>query len=481
VHVLFVQDNGLNESLALTEASALLTAHGHRCRLTLTREEPDLERTVRRERPDLVVIPGSILARGVALRAARRVAAIGGPPVVLCGTLPTFYPEVVLEPAILAAVVGEADHALLEVVEALAAGVDPAGLPNVRVARAGGVYGDLLRPLIPDLDALPLPDRALYFRYPFLRDLPWKKFSAGRGCVHNCAYCYQPGLRRMYLGDAHYVRLKSPARVVREVLDVRAQAALGHVHFSDDLFTVDAGWVREISGRLRAEVGVPFTCNTSAELITAEVARDLARGGCVAVALGVESGDERLRCETILRKTVTDSMIKAAAAHLRAAGLRLVTFNMIGAPGETLEQALATLRFNRELGADHVRVNFAYPIPGTPMFEQAVELGLLDPQEAAALASEEHAFEPGPILSHPRAKELTRLLRLYPLLLRLPHAERLAPALLELPSGALTPLLKLHGPLLEQRIFRLPWWQGLRYFRHVGPPERRTTNFTSLP
>ncbi|MFH1465418.1 MAG: radical SAM protein [Pseudomonadota bacterium] len=481
MRILFVQDNGLNESLALTEASALLGARGHGCRLTLTHEEPDLEDTLRRERPDVVVIPGSILARGWALGTARRIAALGGPPVVLCGTLPTFAPEVTLDPAVWASVVGEADHALLEVVEALGASRDPAGLPNVRVARDGAVHGSGLRPMIADLDALPLPDRALYFRYPFLREFPWKKFTAGRGCVHHCSYCYQPGLRRMYRGEANYVRLKSPARVVQEVLDVRARAALGHVHFSDDLFTIDADWVHAVSGRLGAEVGLPFTCNTSAELVTAEVARDLARGGCVAVAIGVESGDERLRCETILHKNITDEMIRAAAAHIREAGLRLVTFNMIGAPGETLAQSLATLRFNRELGADHVRINFAYPIPGTPMFERAVALGVLDPELAAAMATETHTFEPGPILAHPHAKALRRLLRLYPLLLHMPAGDRMAPSLLRLPSGPLAPLLRLHGPLLEQRIFRLPWWQGLRYYRHVGPPERRTTNFTSLP
>jgi anaerobic magnesium-protoporphyrin IX monomethyl ester cyclase len=481
VRILFVQDNGLNESLALTEASALLMAHGHRCQLTLTREEPDLEATVRARRPDLVVVVGSILARGFALDSARRVAALGGPPAVLCGTLPTFFPEVVLDPAVHAIVVGEADEALLELAEALGQGQAIEGIPNLRVARDGAVVGGGVRPMIADLDSLPLPDRALYYRFGFLRDFPWKKFTAGRGCVHHCSYCYQPSLRRMYADDPHYMRLKSPGRVVAEVLDLRRKAALGHVHFSDDLFTVDGDWVTEVSGRLRAEVGLPFTCNTSAELVTARVARDLARGGCVAVAIGVESGDERLRCERILHKDISDAMIRQAAAHIREAGLRLVTFNMIGAPGETLEQALATLRFNRELGADHVRINFAYPIPGTAMFQQAVQQGLLDPAQAAAMASEQLELEPGPILKHPHAQALERLLRLYPLLLRLPASEQLAPALLRLPSGALGRLLGLYAPLLEQRIFRLPWWQGLRYYRHVGSPAKRTTNFTSLP
>jgi anaerobic magnesium-protoporphyrin IX monomethyl ester cyclase len=481
MRVLIVQDNGLNESLALAEASATLWAHGHHRRLVLTREEPDLEAILERERPGLAVVVGSILARGFALSVARRIKAVSDVPVVLCGTLPTFFPEVVLDPAVDYACVGEADEALADLADALRDGRCTRSLPNIRTAEGGAMRDPGLRPMIADLDATPLPDRELYYRYGFLRDFPWKKFSAGRGCIHNCSYCYQPSMRRMYRGDPHYVRLKSPARVVAEVRDVRRRAALSHVHFSDDLFTVDADWVRAVSEALAAEVGLPFTCNTSAELITPAVARDLKRGGCTAVAIGVESGDESLRCDTILDKKITDEMLRAAARAIREAGLRLITFNMIGVPGETLEQALATLRFNREIGADHVRICFAFPIPGTAMFERALASGELSADTAAQLGSGELEFRPGPMLHNPQERELVKLFRLFRLCMEIPGGDRACRRLLRLPTGQIERLLVLQSALMEQRIFRLPWLQGLRFFLHTGPPERRTTNFTSLP
>ena len=481
VRILIVQDNGLNESLALTEASALLWNNGHRCRLVIAREEPDLEAVARSWRPDMVLIPGSILARGFALSAARRLRECTGVPVVLCGTLPTFFPEVVLDPAVDFAVVGEADWALVDLADALRDGGDPGALPNIRAAVGGAVRDTGVRPMIPDLDALPLPDRELYYRYPFLRDFPWKKFSAGRGCVHSCSYCYQPGMRRMYGGDPHYVRFKSPERVVAEVLDVRRRAALTHVHFSDDLFTVDADWVPAMADRFAVEVGLPFSCNTSAELITPAVVRALKRGGCVGVAIGVESGDERLRCDTILDKHVTDAAIRRAAALIRGAGMKLITFNMLGMPGERLEQALATLRFNREIGADHVRICFAFPIPGTDMFERALALGELSEADAERIASEQLDFVPGPVLNNPDARQLEKLYSIFRLCLKAPRGDELCRLLLRLPTGSLERLLAFQAPLTEQRIFSLPWFQGLRYFLHCGPPDRRTTNFTSLP
>lgn len=481
MRILFVQDNGINESLALTEASALLRRRGHHGRLVLTREGPALEELVRRDQPELVIIPGSILARGFALDAARRVKSVHDAPVVLCGTLPTFFPEVVHDRSVDFVCVGEADEALADLADTVRDGGDPAGLPNIRTVDGDRLRDNGVRPMLPDLDALPLPDRELYYRYPFLRDFPWKKFSAGRGCVHSCAYCYQPSMRRMYRGDPHYVRLKSPARVVAEVLDVRARAALSHVHFSDDLFTVDPDWVPAMAERFAAEVGLPFTCNTSAELITPAVARALARGGCVGVAIGVESGDEALRCDTILDKQITDEAIRRAAACIHEAGLKLVTFNMLGLPGERLEQALATLRFNREIGADHVRICFAYPIPGTAMFERALASGELDADTAAHIGSERLEFVPGPMLHNPDAQQLEKLYRIFRLCLKAPRGDELCRLLLRLPTGSLERALAFQAPLTEQRIFRLPWLQGLRYFLHCGPPDRRTTNFTSLP
>ncbi len=481
MRILVVQDNGINESLALTEASALLGAHGHHRRLVVTREEPDLEAVVGGYQPDMLLVPGSILARGFALSIARRAKACSDAHVVLCGTLPTFFPEVAGDPAVDFVCVGEADAALAELADALADGDDARAIPNIWWDRGDGLQRTGVRPMIPELDALPLPDRALYYRYPFLRDFPWKKFSAGRGCVLNCSYCYQPAMRGMYRGDPHYVRLKSPARVVAEVQDVRRQAALSHVHFSDDLFTVEPDWVEPMAQRFAREVGLPFTCNTSAELVTAPVARALKAGGCVAVAIGVESGDEALRCDTILDKRITDEMIRAAARHVHEAGLRLVTFNMLGVPGETVKQALATLRFNREIGADHVRICFAYPIPGTAMFERALASGALDEDTAARIASEQLEFRPGPVLHNPDEAQLRKIYRLFRLCLKAPRGDELCRLLLRLPTGGLERLLAFQSPLAEQRIFRLPWLQGLRYFHHCGPPERRTTNFTSLP
>ena len=49
-----------------------------------------------------------------------------------------------------------------------------------------------------------------------------------------------------------------------------------------------------------------------------------------------------------------------------------------------------------------------------------------------------------------------------------------------LPSFKALQLLELMAPYNEKRFYDLGWMEGLRYFRHVGSPQRRTTNFASL-
>ena len=88
--VLFIQDNGINESLALCELSAALRAAGHETAVLLEREERDLFAAIDRFAPDWFLIPCSILAHTWALGMARRVKErFPERPVILGGTHPT--------------------------------------------------------------------------------------------------------------------------------------------------------------------------------------------------------------------------------------------------------------------------------------------------------------------------------------------------------------------------------------------------------
>ncbi len=475
--ILFLQDNGINESLAIAELSASLRRRGHDCRLLLADEERRLAARMQEYAPHLVIIPCNVFASQWVHQAVSQVRlALPGVPVLVGGTHPTFAPDFIAEADIDYQLVGEADLAVPELADRLAAGAGTDSVAGIWTKRAGRITETGVAPRLADLNELPLPDRALYFGYPFIRDLPWKKFSTARGCENRCSFCYNEFIQQLYRDGCAAVRRKTPARVVEEVQAVRELSALRWVHFSDDLFVNDREWLREFAAVYSRGVGLPFSCNSSADRMDEEVARLLAGAGCRMVAMGVETADEALRVR-LLRKPSTDAVLRRAAAAVRGAGMDLLTFVMVALPGERPADSLATLRFSRELGATATRVLMAFPLPGTAMARDAAERGQVDVRAASDFnARIDLSVNPyGPYYDVPEPHTFENLA---PLLTRLPTASALAVARW-LPRRLTRPG-RLWMSWQEKRHTGLRIAEGLRYYLHVGNPMARTTNYVSL-
>ena len=484
MRVVFVQDNGLNESLPLAELGGLLGASGHQVSVVIEREERDLRAAVAREAPDLLFIPAAILAHNWVLRTCKR---LGGwfpdMPTVLAGSHPTLHPDIIERDGVRMIIVGEVEGATLDLLDALAGKRTLDDIENLHLKRGDRIIRNGLRPLVADLDALPMPDRGMYFdRYPFLGRFPWKKFTSGRGCFNQCGFCYQPIYREMCKGRGTYVRRKSPERIVAEVRQVVERYPTTNVHFSDDLFITKPSWMRAFAELYPREVGIPYTVNSSAEFVTEEMAELLGRSGCRAVAVGVEIYDERLR-HSILKKRVTNDQIRNAARWIKARGIKLVTFNMVASPGETVEDSLDTLRFNAELGVDFARVTVCFPIPGSAMASETEANGTsLVKNDIYALpdlteATFDHVFF---TTAKPDEHRFVNLAQLFNLGVTRPRLIPLVARAIDLPANRLFGLLATGRMLDEKALFELSFLEGLRYFRHTGPPQKRTANFVSL-
>ena len=374
--ILFLQDNGLNESLALTELSSFLQKANHQTNIFLEKEEKnDLFIKIKKYEPHLIFIPCSILAHNWSLNLLKKIRKSSNVPIVLAGTHPTFYPNIIeREDDVDIILLGEAEETTLELCEKLEAGKDITKINNLWVKYKGNIYRNDLRPLIEDLDSLPLPDRELYYKYDFIRKFSWKKFMSGRGCVNSCSFCYQPLIREMYNRKGKYVRRKSPDRIILEIQYLKNRYPLNIVHFSDDLFLSDLSWLEEFSPKYHNMINIPFSCNSSIEFLNKKSIQLLKEAGCRMISIGIETGFENYR-NKILCKHITDEMILKAAKLIKEADITLVTFNMIGLPGENIEDALKTLKMNIQINANLARVNITAPIPNTKLAQYALAEG----------------------------------------------------------------------------------------------------------
>jgi anaerobic magnesium-protoporphyrin IX monomethyl ester cyclase len=377
MRILFVEKQIDYEPLGLLYLASALRQAGHEVRLAVASDLDPV--TVASEwQPHVLgysVYTGSqTYYRDLNLkikRVADAVSVFGGPH-------PTYFPEFVEEAGVDAVCVGEGERAIVELVAALEAGRPLTGIDNWWFHRDGTIERNPVGHLEDNLDRLPLPDRGLLYRQDsFTREGGIKHFITSRGCPFDCTYCYNHALAEIYRGKGRRVRQMSVNKVIEEVRSVQECYPLQFVVFLDDLFVLRSDWLEELSERFPREVGLPFFCNVRANLVTPEKMDLLKQAGCASVGMGLETGNPAIRNE-LLRRDLSDDRIVSASRAIREAGLQLLTTNMLGLPGTTLDNDLETLALNHACRPAYANAFLYQPYPRTQLGEYARENGYVE-------------------------------------------------------------------------------------------------------
>ena len=374
MRILFVEKQIDYEPLGLLYLSSVLRQAGHDVRLAIASDE-DPVAVAREWQPGVVgysVYTGSQgYYRDLNLRikeAANVVSVFGGPH-------PTYFPEYVEEPGVDAVCIGEAEGALLDLVEFVQVGRTLTGIENWWFKRDGEIERNPVRLLEDDMDRIAFPDRELLFeKDEFARQSGIKHFITSRGCPYDCTYCFNHALAEIYQGKGKRLRQMGIDKVIEEIRWVQERYPLQFVVFLDDLFIVHAKWLEELAEKLPREVGLPFFCNVRANLVTPQKIEMLKRAGCASVGMGLETGDPVMRNE-ILKRNLSDEQIIEACALIRGAGIQLLTTNMLGLPGGALEDDFQTLALNHACKPAYANAFLYQPYPRTELGEYARENG----------------------------------------------------------------------------------------------------------
>ena len=286
-----------------------------------------------------------------------------GARTVFGGIHPSSVPdEVLADQAADFVCLGEGDLAL----PALAAHLTAGGpLPAGIWGKKGGTVVKGPPPAPPaDLDALPLPDKELFSAAaPVFSD--GYLLSSSRGCPHSCAYCCNSVYRELYRASGvPCLRRRGAENVLGELEGLAA--APGFVHFTDEVFNSDYGWLEKFLPLYKARVGLPFSCFVFPDARLAALAPALAAAGCFKVQLGVQRFDEDKRAE-LLGRRAANADIAAAIKALRAAGIYVTCDNILDLPDESEGELAALAAFYAEHTPDHNEVFFLRLYPGTPL------------------------------------------------------------------------------------------------------------------
>lgn len=363
----------------------------------------------------------------------------------------TSVPEACLEyPCIDVLVRGEAEEALLEVVERTSfsgGGFEvPTDVPNVWMNTPTGPVRNQLRPYIADLDAVPMRDFQLFYdKVPVMEEN--YLCMGSRGCPYACSYCSVEMYHRNYaaIGDKQRYRRRSVEATIAELAIIKARGVVKTVSFMDDVFTVDRRWLDPFLERYQAEIGLPFWCYTYPSGLDDDLVRRLADAGCWMMTMGVQSGSKAVRREAMNRRE-SDEKVLSTAASIRKHGILLSVDKIIGAPGEGAADRKKDLELFRTIRPDRILTFPLTYFPGTDMVRKGLEAGELTEADVHAMDHGHLEQQPpnGRLEAEPRAYRKLRIqMGLIPFAGR--HEERLEPLVdlvSRLPgSGAIQPAL----------------------------------------
>ena len=303
------------------------------------------------------------IAAGVKQALPKTIVLVGGPHVSSMGreTMERF-------PAFDHAIVGEAEWALIELLEALEQGGDLSRIAGLIWRDRGEVRENPARRSVEELDSLPMPAWDLLAGFPrafppAIYDYPRgpvATLAASRGCPFHCRFCDTStfGAR---------VRAYSPAKVVEQIQFLVEHWGIRHISFVDDLFLASRVRVTEFCERLLARgPRITWTCTARVDTVKPDLLRLMYRAGCWEISFGLETGSNELLVK--MDKAASVERSEEAVQWTHAAGIRTKGLFMLGYPGETGETIRVTKDFVRRIPMDMMNLTKFTPYPGSPIY-----------------------------------------------------------------------------------------------------------------
>lgn len=291
--------------------------------------------------------------------------------IVFGGVHPTVRPDEALSYDFVDYVVrDEGEETMLELVS----GKRPGSILGLSYKHKGKIMHNELRPLIKDINKIPIPAYHLLPMkgyHPALgsyKRLPAMSIFATRGCPGRCTFCH-----RAFRG---VVRARSAKNVIKEIKTLQKEYGIKEVAFYDDTFTLFKKVVTEFCDIIKKEkIDIIWSCFTRVDFVDEEMLRKMHDAGCHLILFGVESADEKI-LKTI-KKGINLEQVKKVVKLAREVGIETRASFMIGNPGETEETIKKTVQFAIELDPDEIQFNITTVYPGTEMFEWAEKNGYL--------------------------------------------------------------------------------------------------------
>ena len=290
--------------------------------------------------------------------------------------------------------IGEGERALTELAESLTNNGDNPrrDIMNLwfRDRETGEIYRNPQAEFNQDLDALPYLNRRIWDSW-IEQPSEYPSLLLGRGCPFKCRYCSNHKMAN--LAEGNYVRFRSPENIVGELINLRKDyPEVERVYLEVETFGANRKASYAIFEALAEfnksqEKPIKFGANMALtsyfmkdtkrlnELVTKAKAANLAT-----INVGLESGSERMRKDVLRRPKYTNNELIQFCREAQSQGINIIFYVLLGLPGETVSDYMETVRVARAAQPFTCLVSIFYPYLGTELAEEAINMGLIEPE-----------------------------------------------------------------------------------------------------
>jgi anaerobic magnesium-protoporphyrin IX monomethyl ester cyclase len=269
---------------------------------------------------------------------------------------------------------GEAENSFPKFVGMLDKTKDLTEISGLCYRENGLIKSNPLPPLNRNLDGIPIPDREALIDFDYrMGQHKFTILGTSRGCPFRCKFC-----------AVHLVSNSRGIWRTRSVDNVLAELHLlqsrGYEEFSfiDDCFTVNPKRTVLLCQKMKKEkIDMLWSCEGRIDQGSKEVLRTMHYANCYNLVLGIESANQRIL--DYYNKQITPAMTRKVIKNVKKAGIENVAgLFVLGAPDETVQEIIQTLKFGLELDLTFIQYQLLHVLLGSEIWNEAVQKGFIN-------------------------------------------------------------------------------------------------------
>lgn len=266
-----------------------------------------------------------------AIKLTKKIQVEFGIPVVWGGIHATVKPEESIKTADMVCV-GEGEETFWELYCRMVESKLWDDVQGLWVRRGEEIFRNPPRPLIQDLDSLPFfdyKDEGKYYidnemnitrqKDPYFVGTGRSSYfqstlviQTTRGCPFRCTYCAESALESVSNNTRRNVRGKSVNKVLEEIEYCRKFFPNAkRIAFRDEVFGMNRDWLSDFCAKYKNKINIPFQTSLHPNLIDKDSIKKLSDAGLKHLAVGIQSGSERVRKEIFNRNTPSKILLNA--------------------------------------------------------------------------------------------------------------------------------------------------------------------------